>query len=87
MRSRAYRGWVGGCVLYVLANRYFRTLQNARMLMKNPTLKILAVVSFIVLIFGGTAVFLALSLKDMKEQKEALEVQVQTLESQLQNCQ
>lgn len=55
--------------------------------MKNPTLKILAVVSLIVLIFGGTAVFLALELKEMKEQKEVLETQVQTLEEQLQNCQ
>lgn len=55
--------------------------------MKNPTLKILAVVSFIVLIFGGTAVFLALSLKDMKTEKEALEERVEVLESQLKNCQ
>lgn len=56
-------------------------------IMKNPTLKILAVVSFIVLIFGGTAVFLALSLKDMKTEKEALEERVEVLESQLKNCQ
>lgn len=55
--------------------------------MNNSTLRILAVVSLIVLLFGGMSVFLALQVKSLKEERQQLQEKVTTLETELNNCQ
>lgn len=54
--------------------------------MNNPSLRILAVVSFIVLLFGGTSVYLALEYKAQKEKIEVLELELEAAKKQLEAC-
>jgi hypothetical protein len=54
--------------------------------MKNPTLKILAVVSFIILLFGIMAVYLAMQVKYANTENEILTTQVDSLNQVIENC-
>ena len=54
--------------------------------MKNPTLKILAVVSFIIMLFGIMAVYLAVQVKDTKAENKVLTTQVDSLNQVIENC-
>jgi hypothetical protein len=52
----------------------------------NPTLRILAVVSFIVLLFGGMSVYLALQLKEKDEKIEIMTVELEEVKEKLKAC-
>ncbi len=54
--------------------------------MNNSSLRILAVVSFIVVLFGGMSVYLALQLKDQQAKVEVLEQELTTAKEELKNC-
>ena len=54
--------------------------------MKNPTLKILAVVSFVIFLFGIMAVYLALQVKDANAENIVLTTQVDSLYQVIENC-
>lgn len=55
--------------------------------MKNPTLKLLAVVSFIIMLFGIMAVYLAVQVKDANAENQILTIQVDSLNQVIENCQ
>jgi len=52
----------------------------------NSSLKVLAVVSFIVLLFGGMSVYLALQLKDQEAKIETLTLELEDTKKQLEDC-
>lgn len=54
--------------------------------MKNPTLKILAVVAFIIMLFGIMAIYLAVQVKDAKSENKVLTTQIDSLNQVIENC-
>jgi Tfp pilus assembly protein PilN len=54
--------------------------------MQNPTLKILAVVSFIIMLFGVMCVYLAVTVKHQKTANEVLTTQIDSLTKVIENC-
>ena len=54
--------------------------------MKNPTLRIFAVVSLVILLFGGMSVYLALKVRDLKKEKKEMTVQIAELNQVIKNC-
>lgn len=54
--------------------------------MKNPTLKILAVVSFIIFLFGGLSVYLAMQMKTYQKEATVAQEQIEQLKIELENC-
>ncbi len=50
------------------------------------SLKILAVVSFIIFLFGGMSVYLAMEMKEAQTENEALKIELKTTQEQLENC-
>lgn len=55
--------------------------------MKNPTLKILAVVSVIIMAFGGLSVFLAMRYKSIQKENIVLKAELQEVNGKLEACQ
>jgi hypothetical protein len=54
---------------------------------KNPTLKILAVVSVIIMAFGGLSVFLAMRYKNIQKENITLKTELEEVRVKLEACQ
>lgn len=54
--------------------------------MKNPTLKIFAAVTLVILMFGGISVYMALQLRSLKKINAEQTTQIETLQTALDNC-
>ncbi|MGB0861981.1 MAG: hypothetical protein ACPG19_00865 [Saprospiraceae bacterium] len=54
--------------------------------MKNPTLKILAVVSVIIMAFGGLSVFLAMQYKSVQKENIILKAELEEVKGKLEAC-